>query len=44
MSLDAPRDKPSRLSGNIEFASLGYAGTSLRNVAERAHVTQALPS
>jgi len=29
-------------AAEIEFASLGYAGTSLRNVAERAHVTQAL--
>lgn len=29
-------------AAEIEFASLGYAGTSLRNVAERARVTQAL--
>lgn len=29
-------------AAEIEFANLGYAGTSLRNVAERAQVTQAL--
>ncbi|WP_207480518.1 TetR/AcrR family transcriptional regulator [Arenibaculum pallidiluteum] len=29
-------------AAEIEFANLGYAGTSLRNVADRAEVTQAL--
>lgn len=29
-------------AAEIEFANLGYAGTSLRNVADRAKVTQAL--
>ncbi|MBP2296177.1 TetR/AcrR family transcriptional regulator [Azospirillum rugosum] len=29
-------------AAEVEFAALGYAGTSLRNVAERANVTQAL--
>ncbi len=29
-------------AAEIEFATLGYAGTSLRNVADRAQVTQAL--
>jgi len=31
-------------AAEIEFANLGYAGTSLRNVADRAQVTQALIS
>ena len=31
-------------AAEIEFANLGYAGTSLRNVADRANVTQALIS
>lgn len=29
-------------AAEVEFANLGYAGTSLRNVADRAEVTQAL--
>ncbi|GAA4256177.1 TetR family transcriptional regulator [Azospirillum formosense] len=31
-------------AAELEFANLGYAGTSLRNVADRAEVTQALIS